>query len=271
MAYSIAPLVLGLFINIINQFTGSRAKELKNSLIKNRLIVGLILSIQVMWDLRIAYITLIGIFLYYIINQFTGSRAKELKNWRVVRNVFFVFGIPFLVVLGLHFYWILPLLMTWRNGGTPIQNLGSAYTTTGAVEYLSWAKFEQTISLLHPLWPESVYGKVGFMKPEFLIIPIIGFSSLLFARMKTNGKRILANERINILFFALLALVGAFLAKGSNPPLGGVYLWLFGHFPGMIMFRDASKFYTLIALSYSVLIPYTLKQTYCYLKRKLEN
>ena len=61
-----------------------------------------------------------------------------------------------------------------------------------------------------------------------------------------------------IVFFAFLGLMGAFLAKGANEPFGGVYLWLFDHIPGFVMFRDASKFYVMTAISYSVLIPFTI-------------
>jgi len=53
-------------------------------------------------------------------------------------------------------------------------------------------------------------------------------------------------------------LLGTFLAKGANPPFGGVYIWLFEHIPGFVMLRDPTKFYLYIAIGYSVLIPFTL-------------
>lgn len=55
-------------------------------------------------------------------------------------------------------------------------------------------------------------------------------------------------------FFAVLALLGIFLSKQVAPPGGFVYKLLFDHFPGFSAFREASKFYVLIAMSYSVMI-----------------
>lgn len=55
-------------------------------------------------------------------------------------------------------------------------------------------------------------------------------------------------------FFALLALLGIFLSKQVAPPGGFVYKLLFEYFPGFSAFREASKFYVLIAMSYSVMI-----------------
>ena len=273
MAYSIAPLVLGRFIRIMEsgntmeiqwKHNGNNRKDKEESekgkILRESLIFGLILAVQIMWDLRIAYITLIACGLYVFYQWY----LRKFSFSFLISH--FSFLISILIVLGLHSYWILPLLITQRSGGTPIQDLGSAYITTEAVEYLSWGKFEQTISLLHSLWPESIYGKTGFMKPEFLVLPILAYGSLLFIKKKTDNKKQITKNR-NILFFSLLGLLGAFLSKGSNPPLGRVYLWLFKHFPGMIMFRDATKFYLLTALSYSVLIPFSVFQIYLLIKK----
>ena len=69
-------------------------------------------------------------------------------------------------------------------------------------------------------------------------------------------------KNLKIGYLALLALVGAFLAKGSLPPFGGVYLWLFRNIPGMSLFRDAAKFFLLLVLSFH---PNTLHHTYTHL------
>ena len=81
------------------------------------------------------------------------------------------------------------------------------------------------------------------MKPEFLVLPLVAFGSLLFVR------------KFSVLFFAFLAVIGAFLAKGAAEPFGQLYLWLFDHVPGFMLFRDATKFYVLVAVSFTVLIP----------------
>ncbi|MEK9184848.1 MAG: hypothetical protein AAB866_01630, partial [Patescibacteria group bacterium] len=47
-------------------------------------------------------------------------------------------------------------------------------------------------------------------------------------------------------------------AKQPFPPFGQINVWLFQHFPGMIMFRDPTKWYVLTAVSYAILIPFSL-------------
>ena len=107
-------------------------------------------------------------------------------------------------------------------------------------------------------------------------MPILAYSSLLFiSKIKDQRSKIqIKNQKFDnnvamkqfnngaIIFFALLGLVGAFLAKGASPPFSEINSWLFQNFPGMNMFRDSTKFYSLIALSYSVLIPFSIWKIY---------
>ncbi len=101
--------------------------------------------------------------------------------------------------------------------------------------------------------PENIFGKTYFLQPEFLLIPVLAFASLLWVGEEKN-----AATRRRIIFFSITALVGAFLAKGVQEPFGFVYEWLFEHIPGFVMFRDPTKWYLLVALSYSYLIPSTI-------------
>ena len=227
MAYAVAPLVLGLFINLINKLKSSRVNELKKLVL-----AGAVLAVQVVFDPRISLITMGAVFLYAVF-QYGVAIKKYIR----------VFVLPFFIALGLHFYWLLPVILV-RRAALPV-----GYGEAGWVEFLSFGNFSDSLSLLHPNWPENIFGKTYFMRPEFLIIPIIAFSALLFRRRDKK-----------VLFFSILALLGAFLAKGSKPPFGGIYLWLFKYFPGMNMFRDPTKFYLFVALSYSILIPFSLEQ-----------
>ena len=206
--YALAPLVLAWLIRGTNQLMG-----------------GLLLAVQLMFDPRMAYITLFGVVLYYLVT-----------DWKKVRLII----IPLIIAFILNLFWIVPIIMSGTG------EYGDIYTGGEMVEFFSFAKFENAISLFHPNWPDNIFGKVGFQRPEFMLLPILAFSSLLFSK------------KPKILFFALLGLVGSFLAKGANEPFGIVYLWLFEHVPGFVMFRDPTKWYLLIALSYCVLIPYVL-------------
>lgn len=233
LAYAIAPLVLARFIVTVQNLSLNWTINLRNSLI-----ASLVLAAQLMFDLRIMYITLFVIGLYMLLRVIYAFTHVSLLRLSYL-------GLPIGIVTLLHASWILPLLLFRQN---PLVDVGQAYTNVGMVQFLSFAHFSDAIALLHPNWPENLFGKVYFMRPEFLFMPILAYSSLLFLK------------KSNIIFFALLALLGSFLAKGANPPFGEVYLWLFDHIPGFVLFRDPTKFYLLITLSYSVLIPFSLLQ-----------
>jgi hypothetical protein len=157
----------------------------------------------------------------------------------------------------LHSFWILPALLIHQNAFT---QLGGVTPTIDSVTYFSFAKFENAISLLHPNWPENIFGKTYFMKPEFLILPLLAFMSIFFVKKEKQNKL--------ILYFILLGIFGAFLAKGSQDPFGNIYLWMFQHLPGFFLFRDSTKWYTLVAISYAILIPFSIRSVYKFLKNK---
>src|SRR3989344_5419706 len=225
LSFSLAPLVLARFI------CNAKAPSFKNSLI-----FGLLLSAQLLFDPRLTYITLLALFIFCVFNI---SRSALFG-----KNILMTALIPSTVLFLLHSYWIIPLFIT-----KTFVSFGGAM---GGADFLSFAKFENTISLLHPNWPENIFGKVYFMKPEFLMIPIIAYSSLFFINKRDD------KTKTSIIFLSFLGLFGSFLAKGNQEPLGGIYLYLFNHFPGFFLFRDPTKWYLLVALSYSVLVPFAI-------------
>lgn len=251
LAYSIAPLVLAIFIKLIASVSSS-----KNSF-SYALVAGLVLGIQIMFDSRISYITLliIGLFCIYHIAYYKFEKISIHTALYVILTVVIL---PISIAILLHASWILPLLLFRQN---PIGGLGQSFVGNGIVRFLSFAHFSDAIALLHPNWPENLFGKVYFMRPEFLFLPILAFSSLLFTK-KTN--------RI-IIFFVLLALVGPFIAKGANPPFGDIYLWMFAHIPGFVLFRDPTKFYLLVSLSYLVLIPFSMYAVSEWIESKIKD
>lgn len=218
LSYALAPMVLKSFIDSKYVF-----------------FMGVVLTAQAMFDPRVALLTVVASVLYYL---FKYHDRRQL--FQAFESTLISIGLALL----LHLYWILPLL---RSQASIARQLVEA--TASTVKFLSFATFEQTLSLLHPNWPENIFGKVYFMKPEFLFLPMLAFSSLLIAKKSRT-----------VLYFSLLALLGAFLAKGINPPFGGIYLWLFENVPGFALFRDPTKFYLFPAIAFSVLIPTALEK-----------
>lgn len=234
LAYSLIPLVVSSFMKLVD----SRQLEAKKIVMG-----GLLLGLQIFLDLRIAYMTLIMTVLFFLISGFSDKWLKGKEGVRRLIISFFWVGV---ISVSLNAFWVLPTLFIGQN---PVHNLGQAYTSTGAANFLSFAKFEHSMSLLQPYWPQNIFGKVSFLDPAFLILPILAFSSLLF--LKTYDKQ----KKLLIIFFSFTALLGIFLSKGTNLPFGNIYSFLFSHFPGFVMFREPMKWYALIAVSYSVMIP----------------
>jgi hypothetical protein len=91
-----------------------------------------------------------------------------------------------------------------------------------------------------------------FITNPFLVIisflfPIFAYLAPLFS--KEN------KEKIILVFFAILGLLGIFLSAGSHPPLGDLYLFLMAKIPGFAAYRSAYyKFMPLVYFSFAILI-----------------
>src|SRR3989344_7631564 len=174
-AYGLAPLVFYEFIQFL---------EKQNA--NNSILLGIFSGILIATDPRIALIIFLGMFFWSIFN---------LKNFNI--KILRFISLSLLITVLLNTYWLLPILLT-KNAVTNIAD----YSTLQGVKFLSFATFENAISLLHPNWPENIFGKIYFFKFEFLIIPLLGFSTLLFVSKIKNQK-----SKINILYFVLLVLI----------------------------------------------------------------
>lgn len=248
LSYAVAPLMLFALENF-----------LEKPILKNSIFFSVIFSVVFLLDIRIAYMMLLVCAIRILVQLFT-VKLDQLKKYLYFSPVIIV------PAIGLHAFWLLP---TYLTHGAAISEFGAIYTGAGAVKFFSFAKFEDAFGLLHPNWPENVFGLTHFMRPEFLVLPLLAYGSLLFIRPFASLRSLREKqEQLYVLFFALLGLLGTFLAKGANDPFGGLYLWMFAHIPGFIMFRDPTKWYLFIALSYSMLIPYTVGKIYEFLQRR---
>ncbi len=232
LAYSLAPFVVGSFILLI-----------RNQNAYYLLVSSVCLAIQLMFDARISFVTLMMLGLYIPINLIVNFAVVKKT---ILRSFLFLggaFGITFL----LQAYWIFPLLIYRQN---PADLVYYGYVSPKLFEFLSFATFSQAFSLLHPNWPENIFGKVYFMKPEFLIFPVLAFSPLIFL-IKTQNKKLI----LSVLYCSVMVIVGAFLSKGTQAPFGEVNIWLYNTIPGFSFFRDPTKFYMVTSLAFSMLIP----------------
>jgi hypothetical protein len=241
LAYGLASLVVVEFIRAIDRMADGRSHVLG----MDRFRAGLLMGLITVCDLRLAILAAMIIGAYWLYRSF----VCRMVIWPTVAGATSVFVIPLAVTVAMHLYWVLPAAVYRQSS----ESLGAAYTGAGMVKFLSVADFTDSLSLLHPNWPDNLFGKVSFFRPEFLVIPLVAYLWLLMPNAIRDQK-----TRRTAAFFSVLSLVGAFLAKGANDPFGGVYLWLFVHVPGFVIFRDPTKFYLLTAVSFSVMIPLSL-------------
>lgn len=142
-----------------------------------------------------------------------------------------------LVFLAWHSYWLIPRLITQQSG------LPELYTQVSQLDFLNFTSLGHAISFLQPHWPQNIFGQISPLRPEFFLFPLIAFISVFF---KSN------KQKTSFWIFTSLLLI--FLVKGNLPPLPQIYSWLFTHIPGFFLFRDSTKFFSLLAIPYSVLI-----------------
>jgi hypothetical protein len=225
LAYAVFPWVLQ---KVFTYFTNKKCS------FRLTIETGLLVSFLFI-DLRFVYIFCILTAILFIL--------LFLKKKLVIpKQSFFLF----FIVLGMNMYWILPTIV-YRNS---VSSFASSYVGEPTnISFFSVADFTHSLSLLHPNYPENLFGRVYFFKPEFLIIPILSFSILLWKDIPLAA-----------IFLVIIGLVGAFLGKGVKEPFGGMYDFFYNKLPGFFLFRDPTKWYVLTAVSYAVLIPLSLEQ-----------
>jgi len=186
------------------------------------------------YDFRSVYITVWLLFFFSIFHIFFVDEKSNVK--KKFKRVFISLS-PILIFFLLNLFWLLPAFLGSQFSGSSILNrslFGS-----------SFFDLSRAITLFHPFW---VNGNIEWFFVQniplyFWVIPLLAFVSLFLHR---NSKE--------VWFFAFIALFGIFLSKQSAEPFVFIYGWLFENFPGFNAFREASKFYFLITLGYSVLI-----------------
>lgn len=193
----------------------------------NRSKFVLILATISFLDIRYLYILAIPVAL------------KAISDYKNISKYLVTGVLATLILAGLHSYWLLPAIFT-RGPALPPN-----YTRGSQVKALSFANLSNALFMVHPHWPKNIFGKIDPVPRYFFLIPILVFTPLFLKKRSIVG------------LWSVVALIAVFFTKGSNPPLSGVYGFLFSNVPGFSLFRDPTKFFSLITLAYGVLIAFT--------------
>ncbi len=226
LAYSIFPWV---FLSFKQYLINPSLKQFITSLL-----LILILSI---FDLRIVVILVLLIAVDFVFAIMFQPSIKTVIVYLKLAGLVIIFLVLF------HAFWILPAL-SYRLPELPLN-----YDHQSPLETLSFATLGHAILSIQPHWYENVFGRIRPPSGVFVLIPILVYLSPL---VKKKDKL--------VAFWLVVAISTIFLIKGVNPPLGKINLWLFNNIFGFNLFRDPTKFYFALMLSYTVLIGVTLTQ-----------
>ncbi len=250
LSYVSTPFMLTYFIRLIRLLRDQKVNLRSVRYCSLKLLLSI--ALVIFFDPRIAFVVCIALGVYLLV-----SLPEIFARGRIVKNFITLSGV-FVLALGLNGFWLIPENITKDN---PLSGVASS-VSLGSVKFFSFADFSHALSLLHPNWSENIFGKTYFLDSVFLFLPFLAFLALLGIFRSARSKNISAGDsfvnKIQV-YFIILALIGVFLSKGTNPPFGIIYEYLFTHVPGFVLFRDPTKFYILTILSYSILIPIGIK------------
>jgi len=197
-----------------------------------KIFTGIAIAILGFFDVRFIYILIFLAsirFLYELMFISKKDLFEFCLKW-VKSGIILSF-----IVLGLHFYWLYPLFKA------PLSS--QIYQVFTRVSYLSTVNIGHSLLMLAPHWFMNIFGKITPLRFEFILIPIL----VLLAPVLRIKNR-------DVGFWLVVMVISLFLSKGFSEPFPQIYTWLFNHVPGFSLFRDSTKFFFLVTLSYSVLI-----------------
>ena len=224
LAYSLFPLAFYFLKEVMD-------KSSPNAPFKFALVVAFI-SIS---DIRFLYILAVLVSIKFIFDLVQKQRGK------VILRYFKLGFITTSFLFFLHLYWLLPAIFA----RAPL--LPSNYGRVTQLSFLNFTTLGHALFFITPHWFQNIFGQVTGVLFYFVIFPLLAFLPIFVIK---KGK--------SVGFWTLIALSGVFLAKGVSPPLGTVYQWLFTNFPGFSLFRDSTKFFFMVGISYSVLAGFSV-------------
>lgn len=158
-------------------------------------------------------------------------------------------------------WWVVPFASGVLSGSGGVAGITSFTSDNlGLVDYYSsWATLLSMMKMwFFAMYPTSVEFSTQFYRPGTLLFPMIAFSALLFGRDRS------------VLFFALSALAGVWLSKGTHAPYRELYEWMYLNVPYFFIFRAPTRYFPLVyVFSITVLAGYAVVMASRWIKRRL--
>lgn len=218
---------------------------LRNYQAKHIYLLIILMFLMSFYDLRILLVLFLIIFIILIFLYLHKEYRKKYNFKKILVDFLFICLFLFL----LNFYWI----NTYINSEALFSNSILDRSVFGN-QFFSLI-FSLTLS--HSFWNGKEFIPFSVQAPGILSY-IVTLSALLsFIYVKRNQ-----TEDKYSYFFVLI--LGILITKQSDIPFSGLYSFLFENIPGFKLFREASKFYIMLMIGFSVVIGFFLE----YLKEK---
>lgn len=210
-------------------------KSLRTNELRDWLLLALAFCVGIFYEVRIMYIVTCVLLLYLTVFMLT-HRAR-LTTY--LKNI----GIVSLFIALANVFWLIPTKIAAAQGIGEIAGRGlfgdSLFTLQQSFGVMKWSWTGGAIDRTFVAQP---------VPPYLFIIPIIICIGLI----------VLKTYRGKLLFYLVLTAIGIILTKQSAEPFASLYGWLYDNFPGFVLFREASKFYIVVAFGYFGLLGYGL-------------
>lgn len=201
------------------------------------LLTGLLIALASTFDIRPAYLCVVLMGLYFAI------LALATFDWHILWRRALLGLTTLAVYVGSQAFWLVPLVTYHGNPGFPIPPtpdfpiITLSHGLSGVIAL--WTGGLPAVNVQAPL------------NPAFLILPLVALSPLLAQRLSPE-----------LLWLGLAALLFGFFANTDNPPLGGVFDWMYLHVPGWNLFREGSKFLFVVGIAFAILVPSAFRMAF---------
>ena len=221
LAATFAPLGVLFFMRALDE-------RKKNQAIYSALVFFIVSS----YDFRIVYMLFFILSFYFLYSVFIRDQFSKMDFLAKT----YIYAAFCLVSAGLNLYWIFPLLTT------------NFFVESDAVnrDVISYSlNTLKAMNLFHPFWTGGIPDWFDGQKISFYfgLVSLMAFGGLFLKRKNSR-----------VVFWGGVAILGILLSKQTGAPFAEIYLWLRDNLPGFGAFREASKFYFIIILAYSILI-----------------
>ena len=193
--------------------------------------------------------------------------ALSWKNRKKVKNMFIYTVLSTIFIFLINMWFILPFIPSISAYYTAaITAMNPLQTLIGVSHGVGLDMFFRSIpmKLDLPVWMYKNPGwRYYYNNPLFIIIGFLIFFLILTPLLSRKKDK-------NVLFFAILLIMGLFLSNGLNPPFGHIFGYLFKNVTYFDIFRSPrTKFMPFLLVSYAVLFGMGITILYNQIKYKI--